>query len=237
MFKLFSQSFIDNTNLRGHPCFCSGANATITGLFTTIRLSRILDLDSGPEFQDSTYLVVMQILPANPSHIDIIRTIAHDTWPVTYGHIISPEQMTHMLGWMYSEKSLRQQMEEQGHHFLVAMEDGRCYGFASYELNGKKPGTTKIHKLYILPQSQGRGVGSKLVNAIATAALDNNNEVVTLNVNRQNKAVDFYKRIGFSIAGSEDIDIGQGFLMEDYIMEAPSRQLQTGTRPSSAPAH
>jgi len=171
----------------------------------------------------------MQILPAIPSHIPVIRSIAHDTWPVTYGHILSEKQMVHMLDWMYSDKSLREQMEERGHHFLVAMEDDRCYGFASYEINGKKPGTTKIHKLYILPQSQGKGVGSLLVNAIATAALANDNSLVTLNVNRQNKATGFYTRIGFRIAGSEDIDIGEDFPMEDYIMEAQSQQLLAAT--------
>lgn len=137
-----------------------------------------------------------------------------------------------MLGWMYSDDSLRQQMEERGHQFLVAMEDDRCYGFASFELNGKKPGTTRIHKLYILPQSQGKGVGSLLVNVIATAALEHHNDIITLNVNRRNKATSFYMRIGFEIAGSEDIDIGEGFLMEDYIMEAQSQQLSAATRPS-----
>ena len=171
----------------------------------------------------------MKVLPANPSHIPVIRTIAYDTWPTTYGHIISEKQIIHMLGWMYSDESLRGQMEERGHRFLVAMEDDVCYGFASYELNGKKPGVTKIHKLYILPQSQGRGVGSKLVHAVATAAIEHGNSIVTLNVNRQNKATDFYKKIGFSIAGEEDIDIGESFLMEDYIMEAQSDVLKTTT--------
>lgn len=174
----------------------------------------------------------MQILPADLSHIPVIRSIAYDTWPITYGHILSQKQMIHMLDWMYSKESLREQMEERGHCFLVAMEAGRCYGFASYELHSKKAGVTKIHKLYVLPQSQGKGVGSKLVHAIATDALDHGNGIITLNVNRQNNAIEFYKRIGFIIGGSEDIDIGDGFLMEDYIMEARSQELIAGTRPS-----
>ena len=171
----------------------------------------------------------MQILPANPSHIALIRQIAYDTWPATYGHILSESQLAYMLDWMYSPDMLRQQMMDQGHCFLVAMEDDVCYGFVSYELNSKKPGTTKIHKLYILPQSQGKGVGSKLVYAVATAALENNNDTVILNVNRENRATGFYQRIGFGIAATEDIDIGQGFLMQDYIMEASSQQLKAAT--------
>jgi hypothetical protein len=40
-------------------------------------------------------------------------------------------------------------------------------------------------------------------------------------VNRFNTALGFYKRIGFSIVTEENIDIGQGYWMEDYVMEMP----------------
>lgn len=174
----------------------------------------------------------MQILPATELHIPQIRQVAYDTWPVTYSRIISEKQMSYMLGWMYSAESLARQMNEQGHKFLVAMEEQQCLGFASYELDYKKPGTTKIHKLYILPQTQGKGVGRKLMDAIATTAIQHDNHTITLNVNRENKAVDFYKRIGFEIIASEDIDIGEGLFMKDFILEVRSERLKIPAHPS-----
>ena len=50
-------------------------------------------------------------------------------------------------------------------------------------------------------------------------AKENNSSYFILNVNRYNKATDFYIKLGFEISYEEDIDIGNGFLMEDYVMK------------------
>lgn len=91
-------------------------------------------------------------------------------------------------------------------------------GYISYEFNYKGKSWTKIHKIYVLTTTQGKGVGRILIDKVAEMARENNNTELSLNVNRFNRAVGFYKKIGFEIMGSEDIDIGNGFLMEDYIL-------------------
>nr|WP_255424468.1 GNAT family N-acetyltransferase [Apibacter sp. HY039] len=73
--------------------------------------------------------------------------------------------------------------------------------------------------MYVLPDTQGKGIGKKLIQEVEKRAIKEKNKLLILNVNRFNKAVSFYKNMGFSISGSENIDIGKGFLMEDYIME------------------
>jgi ribosomal protein S18 acetylase RimI-like enzyme len=40
-----------------------------------------------------------------------------------------------------------------------------------------------------------------------------------VNVNRHNKALHFYEKYGFKIIREEDIDIGEGYFMNDYVME------------------
>ena len=77
----------------------------------------------------------------------------------------------------------------------------------------------KIHKLYVIPDTQGTGIGKKFIEFINIWANEHGALAVFLNVNRFNKAVDFYKHIGMAIIKKEDIDIGNGFLMEDYVME------------------
>ena len=78
---------------------------------------------------------------------------------------------------------------------------------------------TRIHKIYILPEAQGKGVGKLLIEKVVALAKENQSEVISLNVNKFNKAVSFYKKIGFEIVAEEDLDIGNGYLMEDYKME------------------
>lgn len=160
----------------------------------------------------------MEIHVATKEDLPVVQKIAHDTWPATYGALMSEEQFTFMIDWMYSLKSLEEQFN-QGQIFILAIEAGQCYGFASYELNYHHSPKTKIHKLYVLPSSQGKGVGKLLIQEIKDAALAHHHAALILNVKRDNKALDFYNRIGFTITDTVDIDIGHGFMMQDYVME------------------
>lgn len=81
--------------------------------------------------------------------------------------------------------------------------------------------TTKIHKLYLLPASQGRGVGRVLVETVAEVARQGGNNRLSLNVNRNNPAVGFYERPGFYVLDQKNIDIAGGFRMKDFVMEKP----------------
>lgn len=166
---------------------------------------------------------MINVTRATEADLPIIQDIAHQTWPNTFGEILSPAQISYMLDMMYSLESLRNQVAEKNHVFLLAKDDesGMYLGYSSYELNYRNQPTTKIHKIYLLPTSQGKGVGRLLIDRVAEAAQANTNERLSLNVNRFNKAVQFYERMGFAVVGTEDIDIGDGFLMEDYVMEKP----------------
>lgn len=150
---------------------------------------------------------------------DTVRKIAEQTWPKTYGHILSPEQIDYMFDMMYNINALKEQADLKGHHFILAEEDGIPLGFASYEFNYGGAPKTKIHKIYILPETQGKGIGKKQLDYITEKAIENQNTILSLNVNRYNTAYDFYVKIGFEKKGEEDINIGNGYLMEDYIME------------------
>ncbi len=160
----------------------------------------------------------MQIVEATTDHIYNIQVLSNVIWPVTFSNILSQEQIAYMMDMMYSTSSLEKQMKELNHHYLLAEEDGEYLGYLSYELNYKGMPITKIHKIYVLPSVQGKGVGRLFINVVSELALKNNNTLLSLNVNRYNKAIDFYKRMGFDFFTNENIDIGNGFLMEDYVM-------------------
>ncbi|MDB4515960.1 GNAT family N-acetyltransferase, partial [Crocinitomicaceae bacterium] len=90
--------------------------------------------------------------------------------------------------------------------------------FIGLEPNYPDADILRIHKLYILPESNGKGLGRVLLNKAIDVAFDLDLHTLHLNVNRFNDAVEFYKHCGFKIIGEEDIDIGKGYLMEDFIM-------------------
>ena len=161
----------------------------------------------------------MKAINATSDDIWIIQTLAGETWPHTFKELLSEEQIAYMMDMMYSTGSLHEQITRLNHHYILAKEDDEYFGYLSYELNYKGKELTKIHKVYIRPAAQGKGVGRFLFDHVSHIAASSGDKGLTLNVNRYNKAIEFYKRYGFGITGSEDIEIGNGFLMEDYILD------------------
>ncbi len=161
-----------------------------------------------------------RIIEAGTTAIPMIQDIAYRTWPVAFRDILSQEQIQYMLDRMYSTSSLQEQMTALGHHFLLAEESpGNYSGFISFEHRYRQLPQTKIHKIYILPASQGKGTGKQLISAVEQHVRQQGDRALLLNVNKYNDAARFYQRLGFSVIDYENIDIGRGFLMEDKIMQ------------------
>ncbi len=158
----------------------------------------------------------VSIRTASKIDIPIIQEIAYATWPSTYGHILNKEQLNYMLDMMYNSSSLENQMNQNITFFLAEL-NGEIVGFAS---TGREPmeGMFKLHKLYILPNIQTKGIGSALLEAVILFAKKNSGEQLVLQVNRNNSAVDFYKKKDFIILYEADFDIGNGYQMNDYVM-------------------
>jgi ribosomal protein S18 acetylase RimI-like enzyme len=149
----------------------------------------------------------------------LIQGIAQATWPSTFAGILSSEQIAYMLNWMYALPMLESQVEH-GHDFLVAEEAGEAIGFAGFELNYLEGPKTKLHKLYLLPSSQGKGVGKSLLLEVTKRAREAGQKSLVLNVNKYNeKAINFYIAMGFVTIRQEVNDIGQGYVMDDDVME------------------
>jgi diamine N-acetyltransferase len=161
----------------------------------------------------------MTVREANEADFATIRDIAYKTWPDAYGEILSHEQLQYMLDSFYSEAALSENYTQKKHRFLLLTEGDATLGFASYEYNYQGLPVTRLHKIYLLPESQGKGAGKLLMETVENRAMANHSKVISLNVNRFNKAQIFYRKYGFEIVGEEDIDIGRGYLMEDYKME------------------
>ncbi len=161
---------------------------------------------------------MIEIIPATSEDFATIKNLAYKIWPYTYNTILSDKQLAYMLDLFYSEKALQQNVIDH-HNFILAQEDGVFIGFADYEINYKNEGITRIHKIYLLPETQGKGFGKQLVQYIENKALAAKNVKLSLNVNRYNKAKDFYESQGFKIVFEEDVELDFGYLMEDFRME------------------
>jgi GNAT superfamily N-acetyltransferase len=162
----------------------------------------------------------ISIRPAELDDINTIGFLAQQIWPVAYDGIVPPDQLQYMLNLLYSPPALRRQMMEDRHQFLLVEQGEEAIGFASWS-GMTEPGVFKLHKLYVLPGEQGKGLGRSMLQFIFGVIGPEGAQVLRLNVNRYNKARQFYEKLGFRVVGEEDVAIGNDYFMIDYIMEAP----------------
>jgi diamine N-acetyltransferase len=152
--------------------------------------------------------------------IPIIQSLANTTWAIAYKEILSAPQMSYMLQQIYSSGSLQNQLENLGHQFILATIENEAVGFASYSVKDKGDQRIyKLHKIYIDPHQQGKGIGKILLDHILHTIIPMGAKLLELNVNRQNKALGFYQKLGFKITDEQDIPIGNNYFMNDYIMQ------------------
>jgi len=160
---------------------------------------------------------MFEIKKAGTGDIPLIRELTFRVWPQTYAGILSQEQIDYMLEMMYSETSLNKQMTEDGCQFIIVYEDGNPVGFASY--SEEEARRWKLNKIYVLQNQQGKGTGKYVINFIIEEIKKQNANSLFLQVNRYNNAKAFYEKLGFTEIDFINLDIGNGYFMNDYVME------------------
>jgi ribosomal protein S18 acetylase RimI-like enzyme len=158
------------------------------------------------------------ILSAGPEHLAEISALAAVVWRAHYPGIISPAQIEYMLERMYDLEVIRQELAHGVSYDRLLVGD-ELVGFASYGRTAA-PQELKLHKLYVHPARQRQGLGSLLLKHVESAACENRFCVLMLSVNKANRqAIAAYQKNGYIIRATVTVDIGGGFVMDDYIME------------------
>lgn len=157
---------------------------------------------------------MIDIISATTNDLPLINKLAVTIWEATYENILSKEQLAYMHLKMNSVQALSK-LINQDHNFIIPYENGTAKGYSCYKIYADK---ARIEKLYVLPDEHKKGIGKLMMNYIIEKAKEHVS-IIELNVNRQNEAVKFYKNMGFEILKDVDIPIGEGFFMNDYIMQ------------------
>jgi GNAT superfamily N-acetyltransferase len=159
---------------------------------------------------------MLNIRLLNFDELHFIHDLAFKIWPTAYRKMITREQINYMLEKRYNMQSLNEEFYE-GAYFFLAEENDEHVGFAAF--NFKQNGIYRLEKLYVLSEKKGQGIGKMLLQVVVDKVNNLGGQSIQLNVNRKNEAVDFYVKMGFEIIDTVDLPIGNGFYMNDYIME------------------
>ena len=162
----------------------------------------------------------IEIRPLEINEIDEIRKLSNEIWRKVYPSIITMEQIEYMLELIYNEESLKKQINYHKHQFILITEDKVPIGYASFSKKDETDESKyRLHKFYLLPEYHGKGLGKQMMNHIIAVVQKAGGRSIELNVNKYNPTLNFYKKLGFSVISEEVIDIGNGYVMDDYIMQ------------------
>lgn len=160
----------------------------------------------------------LQIQEIKENELEAVQRLSQEIWPICYREIITQAQIKYMLETMYSIAALEQAMQA-GQRFLLARLDETPVGYAGFEPNHQSNMQCKLNKLYVLPHLHGTGIGKALFENVIFHAKLHHCTSLFLQVNKKNTAIYFYEKAGMYVREEAVFDIGNGFVMDDFIMQ------------------
>ncbi len=146
-----------------------------------------------------------------------IIALARRIWPVAYAAIISAAQNEYMLSKFYTPGYLQAE-RDSGIGFVLVCRAGERIGFFAYGPSTQE-GEALLHKVYLLTEHQGQGIGSAMLREAKRRASDAGFRTLSLNVNRRNgKALRAYLRNGFQKRSEIVTEVGNGYVRDDFVL-------------------
>lgn len=156
--------------------------------------------------------------PLTDRDFDTVARLADTIWRGHYGRLISMAQIDYMLDGRYTAENLRRYIDSDMRWMRVLRVDGQAAGYCSWSL-GERDDEVKLEQLYLLPEHKGKGLGGLMMRTVEDACRALGRPVLYLTVNKGNlDSIAIYRRSGFEVREEAVFDIGNGYVMDDYVM-------------------
>lgn len=151
------------------------------------------------------------------TNIRDLAQLTSEIWHEYWVEILSPQQINYMVEKFQSEEAIIKQIAEENYTYFYIEQDNNIAGYIGLS---KKEDYLFLSKLYIKKDFRHQGIGTQVFEFIKDFALKNNYKRIILTVNKYNSnTINAYNKWGFKEIDSVVTDIGNGFVMDDYIME------------------
>lgn len=158
----------------------------------------------------------MELKPLKSTQIDLIQQLAREIWEEHYLPIIGQAQIDYMLNKFYSSEQIQSELDA-GVHWEILWDAHEAIGYLVCEIEASK---VHLAKIYLKQKSRGKGLGELMVHRAIELTKIHQKDLIYLNVNKGNqKSIAFYESMGFYKAKEGVFDIGNGFVMDDFIYE------------------
>ena len=150
------------------------------------------------------------------SDIEVIAQLAKEIWTHHYTPIIGIDQVNYMLEKFQSESSIKSQLVN-GYEYHLLKFDDRPAGYIAFCY---KDGHLFLSKIYVHANFRGKGIGKAAMCFMENEAQLNGYSKIRLTVNKHNSnSILAYEKMGFETITAIVQDIGNGYVMDDYVLE------------------
>lgn len=154
----------------------------------------------------------------NTNELSEVAKIAEMIWNECFAGIISKAQIDYMVEKFQSFEAMSAQIKSQNYCYYSVYDDAELCGY--FAVKPEDDNRFFLSKLYLKKDKRGQGIARKMFNRIVEEAENCDKKAIYLTVNKHNElAINVYKKMGFIVADEAETDIGNGFVMDDYIME------------------
>lgn len=159
----------------------------------------------------------LELVPVvDAAHIEQVAEMAADIWRDHYTPIIGAAQVEYMLKHLQSAGAMAEQIQRGMRYYLINHRQ-QPTGYLAIEC---RESTLFISKLYLLKVHRGKRIAVQVIAWLEALATRFGLSGLELTVNKHNtQAIDAYLRLGFKQCESVCIDIGEGFVMDDYRLQ------------------
>src|SRR5689334_4302014 len=159
-----------------------------------------------------------RLLPVTtPAQVAHVARMAHEVWNEYYVPLIGQAQVDYMVAKFQSAEAMQSQVDT-GYEYFQMQQDGQIVGYAAIRHDAADQ-RLFVSKLYLLAAHRKSGAGRATLALLEQRARSLGATHLWLTVNKGNASVRAYERMGFRIVESMVVDIGGGFVMDDYKME------------------
>ncbi|WP_252191179.1 GNAT family N-acetyltransferase [Polaribacter sp. Q13] len=167
---------------------------------------------------------MMEIIKANATHCDVIIATGKQAFLESHGHSASKEDIELYIDKAYQKETILTELKNSKVHYYLIYIDTIIAGFSKVELdttnkNIADTNITKLDRIYLLESFHGKQLGAQLFHFNLELSKKNNQNGIWLAVWTENqKAVKFYHKMGFKIAGVFDFKISDTHTNPNHIM-------------------
>lgn len=149
---------------------------------------------------------------------DIVQTceLARLIWTEHFTPVIGRPQVLYMLEKFQSFDAIQSQMATDGYRYFLLRDESDIRGYLAVK---PEEDTLFLSKFYLRRDCRGKGEGKRMMAFVEALGRKAGLNSIRLTVNRHNQvAIDFYRAYGFESVGTQVTDVGNGFVMDDYVM-------------------